>query len=269
MEDQKIPEQLKEKEAVFLDPVRSKTPQVSAVMPSEGGLLTGLDPEINEMLENAVHLGRRKTRQHPKMAPYIFGVRNTVSIFDLEKTREKLSQALAYLKKAAEEGKIMLFVDTRPMSRAETERVAKDCKMPYAVERWSGGTLTNWKTISKRIEYLEALEAKAQSEEFEKYTKKEQLDMKEEARRLQILWGGIKNMKTLPDILFVVDMRKNLSAVLEAKKMGITVVGIADSNVDPALAQYPIPANDDALLSVRYILNRVKEAIMEGRQGKS
>lgn len=242
MENQKISEQLKQEE------------------------IAPIDPEIGEMLENAVHLGRRKTRQHPKMAPYIFGVRNAVSIFDLEKTKEKLSEALEYLTKAAEAGKVVLFVDTRPMSRAETERVAKDCKMPYAVERWSGGTLTNWKTISKRIEYLETLEAKAQSEEFGKYTKKEQLDMKEEARRLNILWGGIKNMKRLPDALFVVDMRTNVLAVREAKKMGITVVGIADSNVDPSIAKYPIPANDDALLSVRYILNRVKEAIMKGRK---
>jgi small subunit ribosomal protein S2 len=241
MEEQKMPEQLKEEEIV------------------------PLDPELNEMLENAVHLGRRKTRQHPKIAPYIFGVRNSVSIFDLEKTREKLAEALDYLVKAAEAGKVVLFVDTRPMTRAETERVAKEVEMPYAVERWSGGTLTNWKTISKRIEYLESLEAKMQSEEFTKYTKKEQQDMKEEARKLNILWGGIKNMKKLPDLLFVVDMRKNLSAVREAKKIGITVVGIADSNVDPTLATYPIPANDDALLSVRYILNRVKDAIVEGK----
>lgn len=246
MEDQKISEQVKEQ-------VKE---QVSAP----------LDPEINEMLESALHLGRRKTRQHPKMAPYIFGVRNTVSIFDLEKTREKLSQALAYLKKAAEEGKIMLFVDTRPSSRAETEKVAKDCEMPYVVERWSGGTLTNWKTISKRIEYLHELEAKLQSEEFGKYTKKEQYDMREEVRRLNILWGGIKNMKTFPDLLFVVDMSKNLLAVREAKKRDIPVVAIADSNVDPTLVAYPIPANDDALLSVRYILNRVKEAILEGKK---
>jgi small subunit ribosomal protein S2 len=192
-------------------------------------------------------------------------VRNSVSIFDLEKTREKLSQALGYLTKAAEVGKVVLFVDTRAMTRAETERVAKEVQMPYAVERWSGGTLTNWKTISKRIEYLESLEAKMQSEEFAKYTKKEQGDMREEARRLNILWGGIKNMKALPDVLFVVDMRKNISAVREARKIGIPIVGIADSNVDPNLAAYPIPANDDALLSVRYILNRVKDAIIEGK----
>ncbi len=230
--------------------------------------LDDIDPEIKEMLENALHFGRRKTRQHPKMKPYIFGIRNNVSIIDLEQTKAKLAAALVYLKDAALGGKIILFVDTRPSTREETRKVAQALGMPYVVERWSGGTITNWKTISSRIEYLLNLEAKMKSEEWEKYTKKERHDMEEEVRKLNIFWSGVKSMTNLPDAMFVVDMKENQLAVKEARKKGIKVVAIADTNVDPEDADFPIPANDDALSSVKYILNKVKGAIMEGKNQK-
>jgi len=227
-----------------------------------------IDPEIKEMLEHAVHFGHRTARQHPKMARYVFGVRNTVSIIDLEQTREKLAEALEYLKGAAEKGKRVLFVDTRPSTREETKKVAEALGMPYICVRWPGGTITNWKTISERIEYLKDLEAKMDSQEIEKYTKKERHDMQEEIRKLNILWGGVKNMTALSDIVFVVDMRENALAVKEARRRGIPVVAIADTNVDPTQADYPIPANDDALSSVKYILHRVEESIKEGGKKK-
>ena len=227
-----------------------------------------IDPAIKEMLEAGLHFGHRKTRQNPKMQQYIFGIRNDVSIFDLEHTLVKLEAALEYLKKSAAEGKVVLFVDTRPSTREETRKVAEELGMPYATERWPGGTITNWKTIALRIEHLKDLEAKIKSEEWEKYTKKERYQMEEEIRKLNILWGGIKNMSKLPDIIFVVDMRENELAVKEAHKRDIKVVAIADTNVDPEDADYPIPANDDALSSVKYILNKVKIAIMEGAKKK-
>ena len=228
-----------------------------------------IDPEIQEMLEHAVHFGHRKSRQNPKMAPYVFGVRNAVSIIDLTATKEKLAQALEYLAQASAEGKVVLFVDTRPSTREVTRKVAEALDMPYVTERWSGGILTNWDSIASRIEHLKDLEAHMKSEEYEKYTKKERHDTQEEVEKLNIFWGGIKQMAKLPDILFVVDMRKNELAIKEAHARNISVVAIADTNVDPTKVDYPIPANDDALSSVTYILGRIKKAMGGGKGKKS
>jgi len=228
-----------------------------------------VEKDIKEMLESAVHFGHRKTRQNPKMKPYVFGIRNNVSIIDLEQSHAKLAVALEYIKNLPEEKKTILFVDTRPSTRGETRAVAEELGMPYVVERWFGGTITNWKTISERIEHLKDLESKAKSEEWEKYTKKERHDMEEETRKLNVLWGGIKNMKGLPDAIFVVDMKENALAIKEARRKNIPVIAIADTNADPTLADYPIPANDDALSSVRYILEKVKSAIIKKNKESS
>lgn len=227
-----------------------------------------VDPKIKDMLGAGLHFGHRKTRQNPKMKPYIFGVRNSVSIIDLEQTQVKLKEALDFLKKSVKDGKTILFVDTRPQTRRETQALAETLKMPYVTERWSGGTITNWRTISLRIEYLKDLEGKMKSEEWEKYTKKERHLMEGEAKKLNILWGGIKSMTNLPDIVFIVDMHADSLAAREAKKRNILVVAISDTNVNPELADYPIPANDDALSSVKYILGAVKDAIMEKGEDK-
>lgn len=221
----------------------------------------GISSEMRKMLESAVHFGHRKTKQNPKMKPYVFGVRNNVSIIDLEQTQIKLKEAANYMKKAIENGKVILFVDTRPSTREETKALAEDLGMPYVTERWSGGTITNWKTISLRLEHLKDLEAKMKSEEWNKYTKKERHDMEEEAKKQNILWGGIKNMTNIPDVVFVVDMQKNILAIKEAHRRNIPIVAIADTNVNPEYADYPIPANDDALSSVKYILNKIKKTI--------
>lgn len=220
------------------------------------------------MLAHAVHFGHRKTRQNPKMAPYVFGVRNSVSIIDLEQTKERLARALAYFEQASAEGKTVLFVDTRPSTREVTQEVARALGMPYVTEHWFGGILTNWKSISSRIEYLKDLEARMKSEEYEKYTKKERHDMQEEVAKLNISWGGIKQMAKLPDVLFVVDMRENALAIKEARAKSIPVVAIADTNVDPTQADYPIPANDDAVISVKYILEKVQNAVASGTRKK-
>lgn len=223
------------------------------------------DAQIMEMLKDMVHIGNRKTRQHPKMAPYVFGVRSSVSIIDLERTKEKLASALQYLKSAAAKGQKVLFVDTRPFTKEFTRKIAEELGMPHMTERWSGGTITNWKTIRERIDYLKDLEVKMASEEALKYTKKERHKMEKELNRLNLLWRGVKDMQDLPDIVFVVDMSEDALAVKEANRKKIPVVGIADTNVDPTKATYPIPASDNMLSSVRYILGKVKEAMMEGR----
>lgn len=228
--------------------------------------LERVDPEIKKMLEAGVHFGHRKTWQHPRMAPYIFSIRNTVSIIDLDKTRLNLSSALEYVENLAKEGKTMLFVDTKPSTKEETQKIAEELGMPFMVERWSGGTITNWKTISDRIEHLKDLEAKTKGEEWKKYTKKERSDMKEQISKLNTFFGGIKNMSDLPEAIFVVDMKENSIAIDEARKRNIRVVAISDTNVDPSNADYPIPANDDALSSVKYILGRIKEAMAKGKK---
>lgn len=225
-----------------------------------------VDKDIKNMLEAGVHFGHKKTRQHPKMSKYVFGVRNTVSIIDLEKTKAMLQLAVKYLTDIIKANKTILFVDTKPQTREITKAIAEELGMPHVTERWSGGTLTNWKTIQARIEYLKNLEAKTKSEEWNKYTKKERSDMEEEIKRLNMLWGGIKNMSKLPDAIFVVDITENALAVREAKRNTIPIVAITDTNVDPTNIDYPIPANDDALSSVRYILDFLKENIVKSKK---
>lgn len=222
----------------------------------------GVDSQLRDMLEAGLHFGHKKTWQHPRMSQYVFSIRNTVSIIDLDKTIEHLAKALAYIKELIGEGKILLLIDTKPSTRDETRKLAEEIGMPYMVERWSGGTLTNWKTISGRIEYLKDLEAAIKTEDWKKYTKKERSDTKGEINKLNILWGGIKNMDKLPDAVFIVDMHKNALAAKEARKMNIPVVAIVDTNIDPDNADYPIPANDDALSAVKYILNTIREAVL-------
>jgi len=238
------------------------------VSDSESEIVVELDSETKEMLKAGVHFGHRKTWQHPHMLQYIFGVRNTVSIIDLSKTKDMLGKALKYIKSLTDEGKTILFVDTKPSTKEQTKKISEDLKMPYVVERWAGGTLTNWKTISDRIEYLKDLESKTKQEDWNKYTKKERSDTEEEIKKLNFLWGGIKNMERLPDAIFVVDMKHNSIALREAKIMNIPIVAISDTNVDPELADYPIPANDDALSSVKYILSRIKKSIKPTKKKK-
>jgi len=222
-----------------------------------------LDPE--EMLKAGLHFGHRTSKLHPKMKPYIFGVRNTVHIINLEKTAEKLKEALEFIRKLLKEKKTLLFVGTKIQHRELTETIAKECDLPYITERWLGGTLTNFKVMRKRIEYLKEIEEKKKSKDFEKYTKKEKMRIEKELRALEIKFKGIENLTELPDAIFVCDMEKDSLAVKEARMKGIPVIGICDTNVDPTLADFPIPANDDAISSVKYILEKVKEVILKAK----
>lgn len=221
--------------------------------------------DTEEMAQAGVHFGHRTSRVHPKMKPYLYGVRNTVHIIDLEKTKDKFEEALKFIQELMSENKILLLIGTKIQVKDLVKDIAKDCGLLYVTERWLGGTFTNFETILKRVEYFKELEKKKAEGELEKYTKKERAKIDQELRGLEIKFGGIKEMERLPDAIFVIDMKKDALAVKEAKMKGIKVIGIADTNVDPALADYPIPANDDAISSVKYILEKVKEVILEAK----
>jgi len=222
-----------------------------------------LKPE--EMAEAGLHFGHRTSRVHPKMKPYIFGNRNTVHLIDLEKTAEKFKQALEFIKEIIFENKTLLLIGTKVQIKDIAKDFAIECGLPYITERWLGGTFTNYKTLKQRIEYFKELEEKKKKGELEKYTKKEKAKINKELSDLETKFGGIKNMQGLPDAIFVLDMKKDALAVKEANMKGVKIIAIADTNVDPSLADYPIPANDDAISSVKYILEKVKDVIIKAK----
>ena len=217
------------------------------------------DPVIEEMTKAGLHFGHKTSKTHPKMRQYIAGVRNTVHMFDLAKTKEKLQKALAYIQSLRAEGKTLLLVGTKIQVKNLVKETAAACNLPYVSDRWIGGTLTNFGTIAKRIEYFRGLEQKKETGELEKYTKKEQLGIAEEMKNLELHFGGLRSLSKLPDAVFICDLDKNQLALREAKNKGIPVVAVVDTNIDPTLVDYVIPANDDAQSSVQYILGKVQE----------
>jgi len=227
-----------------------------------------IDPE--EMTRVGVQFGHRTSRINPKMNQYLFGVRNTVHIIDVEKTKEKLIEALEFVQKLISEDKILLLVGTKIQVKDLVKSVAEECGLPYVIERWLGGTFTNFSTILKRVNYYKDLEEKKSSGELDKYTKKERAKFDQELKSLEIKFKGLKDLNRLPDAVFVCDMRKDKLAIKEAKDKGVKVIAICDTNVDPTLADYPIPASDDATSSVKYILDKIKEAILKAKtKGKA
>jgi len=220
-----------------------------------------LDPE--EMTRAGLCFGHRVSRIHPKMKPYLQGVKNTIHIIDLEKTTEKFTEALKFIQEISSKGEIILLVGTKIQIKDLIEKTDKECGLPYVNQRWLGGTFTNFGIIKKRIEYFKGLEEKKEKGELEKYTKKERMKIDQELENLKMKFEGIKNLSRLPDAVFVCDMKKDELVIKEAKRKGIKVIGICDTNVDPTLADYPIPANDDAISSVKYILGKVKEVVVK------
>lgn len=216
---------------------------------------------LEEMAQAGLHFGHKTSKIHPKITPYLASPKNNIHLFNLEKTAEKLKESLNFIGELAAEGKILLLVGTKIQVKNLVKETAIECGLPYVSERWLGGTVTNFENIKKRIDYFKDLEKKKSSGELEKYTKKERAGFDQELRRLEAKFGGIKEMTKLPDAIFVLDMKKDELVIKEAKTKGIKVIGIADTNVDPTLADYVIPANDDALSAVKYILDRVKEVI--------
>lgn len=222
--------------------------------------------DINKMMEVGVHLGHRTSKLHPKMEDFILGVRNTVHIIDLEKTAEYLEKALRFISELMSRGETLLLVGTKVPLRSLVRETAKDCELPYVSERWLGGTFTNFETISERVKYFKELRDKKNKGELEKYTKKERLEIEKELEGLGKKFEGIKDMEKLPDAVFICSLVEDKLCLKEAKAKGIKVVAIVDTNADPSLVDYPIPANDDAISSVRYILEKVTDAIKKSKK---
>ncbi len=222
---------------------------------------------MKQLLEAGVHFGHQTRRWNPKMAEYIFTERNGIYIIDLQKTVKKIVEAYDFVKSVAEEGGEILFVGTKKQATDAIKEEAERVGMYYVNARWLGGMLTNFKTIRKRIDRLFQLEKMEEDGTFDLLPKKEVIKLKGEREKLEKFLGGIKNMKKLPAALFVVDLRKEKNAILEAKKLGIPVVAIVDTNCDPDEVDYVIPGNDDAIRAVKLIAETMSNAIIEGRQG--
>ncbi len=220
-----------------------------------------LNPQ--EMVRAGLSLGHRTSNTHPKMKDYICGTKNNIHLIDVEKTAEKLREALNFIKKLISENKTLLLVGTKIQIRNLVKDVAVETGLPHITERWLGGTFTNFDTIKKGVAYFKELKRKKETGELEKYTKKERAKIDKKLKELEGRFGGIKDLEKLPDAIFVFDMRKDILAVKESTAKKIPVIGIADTNIDPTLADYPIPANDDAISSVRYILEKIKEVILK------
>ncbi len=218
------------------------------------------------MLKAGVHFGHQKSRWHPKMEPYIFGARNGIQIIDLEKTEEKLLEALGYLKTLAAEGKVILFVGVKRQARDIVKAAAEKCGMPYLVERWIGGMLTNFPEVKRRLKKRQSLKEQVATGEIEKYTKKEQVDLKKSLEKMDKYLLGISGLEKIPDALYIADMRAEKTAVAEAKKTEVPIVGVCDTNVNPLDAAYPIPANDDAVNSIKMLADLAAEAVLEGKK---
>ncbi|MDD2548261.1 MAG: 30S ribosomal protein S2 [Candidatus Pacebacteria bacterium] len=217
---------------------------------------------IEEMIEAGLGFGHQASKLHPKMKPYITKMKDGIGLINLEITREKLEEALKFLEQAKKEQKTFLFVSTSPSLRSIVKDTAEKTNSFYVVERWIGGLLTNFSEIKKRLKYFEELEAKIAEPDFtEKYVKKERLQIMKTLERLKAKFGGVKGMEKIPDVVIIINLEKDKLALLEALGVQKTIVAITDTNVDPTEVNYMIPANDDAVSSVTYILDKISKSI--------
>ncbi|MBP3446294.1 MAG: 30S ribosomal protein S2 [Clostridia bacterium] len=223
---------------------------------------------MKQLLEAGVHFGHQTRRWNPKMAQYIFTERNGIYIIDLQKTVGKLEEAYMFIREVAANGDEVLFVGTKKQAQDSVKEEAIRCGMPYVNARWLGGMLTNFNTIKKRIKRLEQLKKMEADGTFDLLPKKEVIKLNLEIEKLEKFMGGIVNMKKQPAAMFIVDPRKERIAVQEAKKLGIPLVAVVDTNCDPDEIDYVIPGNDDAIRAVRLIAGAMADAIIEGRQGE-
>lgn len=223
---------------------------------------------MKQLLEAGVHFGHQTRRWNPKMSKFIFTERNGIYIIDLQKTVKKVEQTYNVIKEIAENNGEVLFVGTKKQAQESIENEAKRCGMHFVSQRWLGGILTNFNTINKRIARLHELKKMEEEGTYELLPKKEVIKLKHEEERLEKFLGGIKDMKRLPDVLFVVDPRKEKIAVNEARILGIPVVAIVDTNCDPDEVDYVIPGNDDAIRAVKLLTETMANAVLEGKQGE-
>jgi len=216
---------------------------------------------IVEMFENGVHIGHRTQKWNPLMKKFLYGERSGVHIINLEKTAEYLDNALGFVSNFTSQGKKILFVSTKPQATSLVEEVAKSVSMPYVTVRWIPGLLTNFTTIRSRVKYLRDLKEQEASGQFDKYAKNEANSLRKTIVKLEASLGGVQNLQKIPDAVFVLDIVRDKIAVKEAKKIGLPVIAIVDSNSNPGDVDYPIPGNDDALNSLKYFLTKVAGAI--------
>ncbi len=222
---------------------------------------------MKQLLEAGVHFGHQTRRWNPKMAPYIFTERNGIHIIDLQKSVVKVDEAYKAVFEIAQQGGTILFVGTKKQAQDAVKTEAERCGMYYVNERWLGGMLTNFKTIRSRIERLKKIEKMQEDGTFDVLPKKEVIELKKEMEKLQRNLGGIKDMERLPDAIFVVDPKKERICIQEAQSLGLTIIGIADTNCDPDELDYIIPGNDDAIRAVKLIVSKMADAVIEANQG--
>jgi len=246
-----------------------KSLKISLFIINHPCFLTDLYPSLVKQGKNGVHFGHQTKYWHPKMKPYIHTNRGGLYIIDLEKTAEKLKQATDFISKTVGSGGKMLMVSTKQQAQPIIKAAAKEVNMPFVTDRWIGGTLTNFKNITKLVRRLKDLRAKKEKGELEKYTKLERLKFSEEIENLEKLVGGIESLEKLPQAMFVIDIKKEKTAVREARNQKIPIVAIVDTNVNPELVDYPIPANDDATKSIKFIVQAIKESVKNASQKKA
>lgn len=224
-----------------------------------------MDPMLlEEMVKAGILYGHKKSKTHPRMKPFIYTTRNGIEILDLPQTMEALEKAGDFLKETAKKDGLILAVGTKPASQELIENLGKKLHLPYIVKRWLGGTLTNFKTISKRIQYYMNLKADKATGKLEKYTKKEQTEFGKEIERLNGFFSGVEKLSRLPDALLVVNTMEHMTAVLEARRLKIPVVAILSTDSDPELVDYPIPANDNSKASISWVLEKLGAKIEAG-----
>lgn len=219
---------------------------------------------MKSLLEAGVHFGHRTRRWHPKMRTFIFTERNGIHIIDLQQTMRQVNTAYSTIRDIVREGGLVLFVGTKKQAQETIKAEAERCSMPYVTERWLGGTLTNFRTIRGRVEYMVDLERRLTRGELDRLPKKEALLLRNELARLQTRIGGLRNMGHVPDVLFIVDVQRESLAVEEANKLHIPIVAMVDTNCDPDPIDYPIPSNDDAIRAIKLMAGKMADAVMEG-----
>ena len=227
-----------------------------------------IDVSLEELMEAGCHFGHQARRWHPKMAPYIWGKKDGIHIFDLDKTRRALLESIAIVRKIATEGKSIIFVGTKKQASQIISEEAVRAGMPFVAKRWLGGTLTNWKQLKLSVNKLIDLKIKREAKELDNYTKKERVLIDKQIGKLEKFVGGLQQLTGLPDAIFVVDIKREDAAVREAHILKIPIIAIVDSNCDPEMITTVIPGNDDAIGTIRLITSKITDAVLEGKNRK-
>jgi len=226
-------------------------------------------PSIDELSKAGMHLGHHTTKRSPKMEPYIYGVKNNINIINLDKTVEKLQLALNFITEIVGKGGVILFVGTKPAAKDIIQKSAQEVGAPFVIEHWLGGTLTNFSIISELMKKLNKMTEDKKNGEWEKYSKKEQLEQGKKLIRLEKMVGGMREINKKPDAIYVVDLQKEKTAIREARRLKVPVIALVDTNSNPELVDWPIPGNDDAIKSIELVTGLVVEAIKAGKKTTS